>query len=877
MKKHVLPVKNAERFNPSFEEGLSNDVVNKRKEDGFVNVSKNPTNKTYFQIVTGNIFTFFNILMFAVAALLVLLVGPKVVTNLMFLGIIICNLFIGTIQECKSKHTIEKLKLLNDSKNKVRRGGQDIEVHPTEIVLDDVVILNPGDQIPVDGTILDTEIIEVNESLLTGESVPVKKTRGDTLYAGSFVVSGTNYIKADKIGNDTYIQSIESKAKASKQPKSRLMIAINKIIKTMAFIAIPLALIVFANESVQGIIRNHYFSPSSGLPVFPSYWGQETIMTNAIFYSGTTIAYMIPCGMALLASVAMATGVVKLAQNKTLAQNLYSVELLSRVNTLCLDKTGTLTDGTMSVEDYKILDSKTSDEELKSLISSYLSAFKATNQTSTAMEAKFGRAEHNKVINTIQFSSARKYSAVKFDKLGWFALGAPEYLTKDEGILSQVNEFAKNGLRVVLLSKINEEFTDEDKLPNKKENVAMFIIRDTIRPEVKPTMEWFRENDVDIKVISGDNVGTVSYIAKQSGIANWDKVVDMSKVTEQDNLEEIVMNNSIFGRVNPDQKADIIAILKKNDRITGVTGDGLNDLLAFKQADCSIALANGAAATKNVANLILLDSNFANMKEAVFQGRRVVNNIQRSSSLFVMKDFLWLFITIMPIILGVSHIIQPTVMTMVNVFITGIASLFVALEPDKTRVKGNFYKNVTKTAITAGFFMFIPVLLITVYALVAQTIKGGTIDVDSMKTMFADGEVSSFGWVPLMALCITIAGFIIFFENCRPFTKFRKVLYASTLIVVLLVLYLIPEFFIISGTDMLKYGANSKLINIFVYQINHIGANAQLALYRKMTLEQALFLLGYAVVAYPIYLLNKKVVGWLLDKILFSPREFKDE
>ena len=872
MKHLTKSVEDITRYKPSIEEGLSNEEVNKRKEKGLFNIAKSPTNKSYLQIIIGNIFTFFNILMFAVAILLLLLVGPKVVTNLMFLGIIICNLLIGTIQECKSKHTIEKLKLLNDSKIKVKRGGQELDILPSEIVLDDVVILGPGDQIPVDGFILGTDIIEVNESLLTGESVPVKKTKGDTLYAGSFVVSGNNCIIADKIANDTYIQSIESKAKASKQPKSRLMVAINKIIRTMAFIAIPLAIVVFLNEFLHGVK-----AINSDTPIFPSFWGQESAMTNAVFYGGTTIAYMIPCGMALLASVAMATGVVKLANSKTLAQNLYSVELLSRVNTLCLDKTGTLTDGTMSVESYEIIDKSINDDELKNLISGYLSAFKSKNQTSIAMENKFGKNKLYEIKETIQFSSSRKYSAVKFEKLGWYALGAPEYLTGDQSILNRVNEFAKNGLRVVLLAKINEEFANEDMLPGKRSNVAMFIIRDTIRPEVYDTMKWFKENDVDIKVISGDNIGTVSYIAKQSGIENWDKCVDMSKVTEKDDFESIVMNNAIFGRVSPDQKADIIAVLKKNGRITGVTGDGLNDLLAFKQADCSIALANGAAATKNVANLILLDSNFANMKEAVFQGRRVVNNIQRSSTLFVMKDFLWLFITLMPIFLGLTHIIQPTVMSVVNIFITGIASVFVALEPDKTRFKGNFYKKVVENAIISGFFMFIPVLAIMLYCLLSQIILNQTYDLNLLKTVFENGEIVSFGWVPTMSLCVTVAGFVIFFENCRPFTKFRKILFGCTLAFVLLVLYLIPEFFIVSGTDMLKYAANNKIANIFIYEVNHLGPNAQFALYRTMNTEQWVFLLIFTVLSYPLYLGNKKLTGFVLDKLLFSEREFKDE
>ena len=881
------------RFNPTPEKGLDDESIAYMKSVGKINVSKNPTNKSYTKIILGNIFTFFNVLMFLIAGVLLLIVGPKVVTNLMFLGIILCNLLIGTIQECKSKHTIEKLKLLNDSKIKVRRNGLDVELLPSEIVLDDVVILSPGDQIPADCEILEAEILEVNESLLTGESVPVKKSKGEMVYAGSFVVSGSLAVRVEKVGNDTYIQSIENKAKVSKQPKSRLMIAIGKIIRTMTLIAIPLAVIVFTNELLHSVNMN-----VNGLPMFPSTWGQDSIVSDATFYGGVTIAYMIPCGMALLASVAMATGVVKLAQQKTLAQNLYSVESLSRVNTLCLDKTGTLTDGTMVVEDYKILDSKTSDEQLHALISSYLSAFKSSNQTSTALLNKFGKIVEKiedygaynaanalgsafsdntalKIIDRINFSSARKYSAVKFDDYGWYALGAPEYLSKDQNILNAVNEYAVKGLRVVLLCKINQDFEGEDHIPELKTPVAMFIIRDNIRPEVKDTMLWFRENDVDIKVISGDNIGTVSYIAEQSGIANFDKVVDMSKLTEEDDLEELVMNNAIFGRVSPDQKADIIAILKKNGRVVGVTGDGLNDLLAFKQADCSIALANGAAATKNVANLVLLDSNFANMKEAVFQGRRVVNNIQRSSSLFVMKDYLWLFITILPMILGLPHLIQPTVMSVVNIFITGIASLFVALEPDKTRVTGNFYKNVTKRAIISGFYMFIPIALITLYVVISQLVKTSTYDLSVLTTKFENGEIVSFGWIPVMALCVTISGFIIFYQNCHPFTRFRKVLFVSVLLVVLLVLYLAPEFYIISGTDMLK--ETGGIGNLPNYIITHFGKNATLGLFRTMSLEQLLFIVGYGVVAFPLYLLNNKFFGKFIELTLFSKREFKDE
>lgn len=883
------------RFNPTAESGLDSASVAYMQSVGKINIAKSPTNKSYTKIVLGNIFTFFNILMFAIAGLLLLLVGPKVVTNLMFLGIIVCNLLIGTIQECKSKHTIEKLKLLNDSKIKARRDGKEVELLPTEIVLDDVVILTAGDQIPADCIVLDEQILEVNESLLTGESVPVKKTKGDIVFAGSFVVAGSLAVRVDKVGNDTYISSIENKAKVSKQPKSRLMIAISKIIRNMTLIAIPLAVFVAIYEFVYGLLNN-----TEGLSILPTTWGQKTIFSEAAFYSGVTIAYMIPCGMALLASVAMATGVVKLAQNKTLAQDLYSVESLSRVNTLCLDKTGTLTDGSMTLEKTIILDKSYNEESLNRLMSSYLDAFNEVNQTSTALLNKFGKLveriddygqrnssnafrkkfknlDQLKVNDRIHFSSARKYSAVEFEGLGWFVMGAPEFITKDQEILNKVNEYAKSGLRVIVLAKVNGVVIKDKPVPSDVALVAMHILSDTIRPEVKDTMLWFRENDVDIKVISGDNIGTVSYIAKQSGIANWDKIVDMSKVTEQDNLEELVLNNAIFGRVTPDQKAEIIAILKKNNRIVGVTGDGLNDLLAFKQADCSIALANGAAATKNVANLVLLDSNFSNMKEAVFQGRRVVNNIQRSSSLFVMKDYLWSFITLLPMMIGLPHMIQPTVMSLVNIFITGIASLFVALEPDRTRVTGNFYKNVTKRAILSGFYMFIPVAICLLYVLFSQVIRTQTFDAKSLATVFDINthEIISIGWIPTMALCVTISGFIIFFKNCRPFTTFRKFLYIITLAVVLFILWLAPEFFIVSGTEMVNEVGG--FLKIFPYIFGHIVPNLTLSLFKTMTLEQIIFVGVHALAAVPLYLLNEKFGGKFLDLTLFAKREYKDE
>ena len=869
MKQKRIHYQEIERLNPDINFGLNDSQVLERIETGNQNNAPNPTNKSVLAIITSNVFTTLNVLMFVVAAILLLVVGPKVVTNLMFLLIIVINLTIGITQEIKTKRKIEKLKLLADSKITVRRNGKDIQISPNDIVLDDIVILSPGDQIPADCIVLNEDVVEVNESLLTGESLPVKKIKGDMVLAGSFVVSGIIIAIADKIGSNTYLHSIENKAKSLKQPKSKLMISIKRIIHLLTSFAVPLAVAVFLNEFIQSATHNVKM-----LPTFPSFWGQESLLTDAIFYGGTTIAYMIPCGMALLASVAMATGVIKLAENNTLTSDLYSVELLSRVDTLCLDKTGTLTDGTMTLEDTLIINDNYLKDEISNIISSYLSAFKTNNQTSIALMKTYGNTAVYIPIKKIEFSSGRKYSSVSFDN-GTYVLGAPEYLSEDKDLLNKVDEFASHGLRVVMLIKVNEDFIDDDVLPKNRENICLFILRDNIRPEVKETMEWFKNNEVDIKVISGDNVATVSHIAMLSGIANYDKVFDMSKLSEEDDFDEVVMKHTIFGRVSPEQKADIIAVLKKYGRVTGVTGDGLNDLLAFKQADCSIALVNGASATKNVANIILMDSNFAHMKEAVYQGRRVVNNIQRSSSLFVMKDFLWLLITVMPIFLGTQHIIQPTVMTIVNVFITGIASTVISLEPDKSKSDGNFFINVISRATTSAMYMFFPVVIIMSYFILSRILISSSLDISEMKTMFENGEIIALNWLPIMAICVTISGFIIFFNDCRPFTKFRKILFISVTSLVALILYLAPEYFIISGTDMLANTGGIANMPNFIF--SHIGSNATFYLLKTLTTEQIIFLVAFIVASYPLFLFNRKVVQKVLEKRLFSKLKHMDD
>lgn len=726
------------RYKPTISNGLNKNQLDERKKNKLVNKIKETSEKSYIGIIFSNIFTFFNIIMIALAFLLISVVGPKIITNLSFLIVILVNTIIGIIQECRCKATLNKLKLLKVNKINVIREKQTKEILPNEICLDDIIILESGDQIPAD-CIIKSGYCEVNESLLTGESNSIKKEKDNLIIAGSYIISGKIIAQADKVGKDTYLYSIESKAKGFKQPKSMLISSLNKIIRLLVSIALPLGIIV----GWQELLKN----------------GTE----NAIKWGSLSIIYMVPAGMILLASVAMAVSVIKLANKKTLTQDLYSVETLSRIDTLCLDKTGTLTDGTMTVE--KVI-YYNKDLEKNGVISSYLSAFESNNQTSKALINKFGNKRELEIKTTLPFNSERKYSAVEFKKEGTYILGAPEYLTTNEDILKIVEEYTTNGSRVVALVKTNQTIENLSKntktLNSTKQVMAMFVLRDNIRKNVNETLKWFAENDVDVRVISGDNVQTVSYIAKQCGIKNADKYIDLSQIKTKEELKQAVLNNWIYGRVTPEQKAEIVDILRAEGRIVGMTGDGVNDVISLKKADCSIALGSGASATKNISNFILLDDDFNHMKDAVMEGRCVINNVQRSSSLFIMKDILWMIMMIIPLIFGISHIYEATIISLVNIFITGISSILLTLEPSTERIKGNFYKKVLHQAMIAGVYMALPILFIHLYSFILN----GTNIIAVEQTILS--------MMPVASICVTIAGFVIFFNLCKPFTVYRR-------------------------------------------------------------------------------------------------------
>ena len=829
------------RYNPSIENGLDDNQIKERLDNKLYNKVKSASEKSYFKIVFDNIFTFFNIMMVVIAALLVTIVGPKIITNLGFLGVLIINTTIGIYQECKCKKKLNSLKLLHISPIQAVRNKEIIEILPEQILLDDIIILKPGDQVPADCIIESDGEYEVNESLMTGESCSIKKKKGDTLLAGSYIITGKIYCRADKIAKDTYLYSIESRAKGFKKPKSMLVNALNSIIKTLVFIAIPVAIIVGWHEYFN-------FDPTIAEPD-ASAWG------NAIKWSMLSIIYSIPAGMLLLASIAMMIAVMKLASKKTLTQDLYSVESLSRIDTLCLDKTGTLTDGTMTVEKVLYFNK---DLQSNGIISSYLSAFDTENQTSKAMINKFGTERLIEIKNTLPFASERKFSAVEFEKQGVYILGAPEYLTNDKTLLEQVEQYTSNGLRVIMLAKTSHSIDKLTKIKvDNKQVMAMFILRDNIRKGVADTIKWFNDNDVDIRVISGDNVKTVAYIAKQCGIKNSNKYLDMStlKGVDKETFRHEVLTHQIYGRVTPDQKAQIVDTLRAEGHVVGMTGDGVNDVISLKKADCSIALGSGAPATKNISNFILMDDDFNCMKDAVLQGRSVINNVQRSSSLFVMKNITWILMMIIPLLFNVPHYFEATVIGLIEFLVIGFGSVCLTLEPSTERIKGNFLETVLNKAITAGVYLALPMLFIHIYAFGSNGMALEKV----IETLSSDRITA------VVSICTTIAGFIVFWNICKPFSKYRAFVYCLITLIAVTLLLAVPEFFTMNGTEYLQslldnYSSigdamNGVLSNLFSF-----------AVYKAFSWHEWTFIAAFLIFSSTLYLITNKIIEYFREK-----------
>ncbi len=757
--------KNATRFEVDISKGLDYNQVNQRIQEGLDNHTPNKYTKPIWRIIVNNLVTYFNILMVVIA--IILLIAQAPISNIFFLGVVGFNILIGIVQEIKTKITVDKLRLITDPKCEVIRNGKKITIKQEEVVLDDILIIKIGDQLSSDSIVLEGEV-EVNESALTGESLPIKKKKGDLLLSNSFVVSGSCISKVEQVGLDTFSGKLSSKAKQYKKSTSVLKRSINAFISIVSIGLIPIGGLM--------IYTNYISSVNQGLV------GYDLFKSVAIYTSASIIG-MIPSGLVLLVSAALCVGVMNLASKNTSVQDLYSIERLARVTMLCLDKTGTLTDGSMILNNYKCLDNTI---DFDKLMSSYLACFDTSNQTSLALIEKFKANKELNVINKLDFSSARKYSAVTFENNCTYALGAYEFIFKDTKMDKEIEEYITSNMnqarRVIVIAKV--EKIEDDHIINPIKVVGLFAIEDHIRKEAFDTINWFKQNNVKIKIISGDNPLTVSNIAKKCGVDNASNYVSLEGKSEEE-VAKLVDKYTVFGRVTPSQKELIVKTLKQKGEIVAMTGDGVNDIPAMKASDCSIAMNNGSDATKGVAHLVLLDSNFANMPQVVKEGRRVINNIQFSSSLFLMKTIFVMLLNVFVIISGliinnisanvkIDYPFIPSNMLILEVLIIGMPSFFLALQPNENLVKGNFMGNVFKQAVPSGLSMFISVLFIMLIKLFVP--------------QFKDCHNSC-----LEVLVLTFVSLASLIAICYPYNLYRRILVIVAVILNIVCILFLPE------------------------------------------------------------------------------------
>ena len=658
--------------------GLTNKEIQERIESGKINYNTTIKTKSVKEIFRTNICTLFNFLNLFLA-FLVFLVGAY--KNLLFLGTIICNTLIGIIQELKSKRIIDKLSLIVSKKVTVIRDNKEQQIDPEQIVIDDLIKLNPGEQIITDSKIV-KGIIEVNESLITGEINPIRKNIGDNILSGSFVVSGEALAQVIHVGEENYTYKITKEAKYLKPIGSEIMKSLKQIIKFVSYIIIPVGIIFFIKQT--------------NIP--------NNTIQNSVVNTVAALIAIIPDGLMLLTSTVMAISVIKLSKYKVLVQEMYCIENLARVDTICFDKTGTLTQGIMQITKYIPI----KEQSIKEIIKEICFNLDNHNATMNALIKEYGKSNNYKVKEIIPFKSENKWSGVTFENYGTYIIGAPEMLLKD---LEIVKEYQKEN-RVIALVHSKETLKDEN-LPKDIELIGLFLIEDVIRKEAKKTIEFFQKNEVDVKIISGDNPITVSKIAQKLNLSFKDNYIDTTNLTEQQ-LKEAAIKYNIFGRVTPQGKQILIKSLQENNHVVAMTGDGVNDVLALKQADCAIALSSGTEAARNVSQLILLDSNFNSIPKIVLEGRRTINNIERSASLFITKTLYALLLLILFMFVKKTYPFIPIQLTLTSVFTIGIPAFILALEPNNERVKGNFLINVTSVAFPTAITIIFNIILLLI-------------------------------------------------------------------------------------------------------------------------------------------------------------------
>ena len=754
------------RVKPDYRAGLTEEQVRTRVENGWTNEEVTPPALTTKEIIHKNVFTYFN-LIFLVLAILLCIVGSF--RNLTFLPVIIANTMIGIIQEIRAKRVLEKLNMLNAPHAEVVRDGNVRKIDAIDLVIDDIVIFGAGNQICADAVVEEGEV-RVNESLLTGESDEITKRRGDTLLSGSFIVSGKCHARLTSVGEDSYISRLTLEAGAMPEgEQSEMMRSLDRLVKVVGIALIPIGIVLF----VQGF----FFNGESF---------RESIVSMVAAVIG-----MIPEGLYLLASVAMVVSAMRLAKKRVLLHDMKSIETLARVDVLCVDKTGTITENSMCVN--KVVRAKGYEEEtmppLEEMIGDFVKEMEADNATMAALKEFFKENSGKKPDKVIPFSSTVKYSGVIYGEDA-YVLGAPEFVLRKMFSEHQdkINQFAEKGYRVLVFAKY-DGIPDGKALTGEANPLGYILLLNKVRKEAPSTFAFFEQQGVEIKVISGDNPLTVSETAKQAGIRNAERYIDARELKTEEELEEAARNYTVFGRVVPEQKRQLVHALKRQGRTVAMTGDGVNDVLALKDADCSVAMASGSDAAAQASQVVLLESDFSKMPEVVLEGRRVVNNIQRSASLFLVKNIFSFLLSLFSLAFMITYPLEPSQVSLITMYTIGIPAFFLALQPNKDIIRGHFLTNVVLKALPAG--------LTDVIAVGALVVFGQTFDVPA-------SDIST-----AATMLLAIVGFMILYRICQPMNLFRRVIWIGCVVGMLGCSIFLPDLFAITGMS-------TKCIMLFV-------------------------------------------------------------
>ena len=741
------------------ETGLSSAQAQERVDAGWANLPIDPPGKTVGQIIKSNVFTYFNMLFFLLAAF-VLVFGTW--QNAMFLGVVFANIAIGIVQELRSKRTLDKLTLLTAPHGAVIRDGRQRKIPTSEMVRDDIVVFSAGSQIFADAVVVAGEC-SVNEALITGEADEIKKPAGADLLSGSFVVSGECRARLTQVGADSYANRLTIEAKEAKPPQqSEMMRSLTRLVQIIGIAIIPLGILMAIKEIV---------------------WLERSVSDGVVAAVASLIG-MIPEGLYLLTSMALAAGVVRLAQKKTLVHDMGCIETLARVDVLCVDKTGTVTENKMAVEDViPLCPDRFEEEDIRLIMADYVAAMRADNDTMAALRKYFTGKVTQQAIKAVPFTSAKKFGGVSFHEDETYLLGAPDVLLGERygKYARQIDAYSSKGCRVLLLALYDGQ-PDDEELDAPLMPISLILLSNKIRAEAPETFRYFAKQGVAIKVISGDNAMAVSEVAKRAGIKGAESYVDARTLETDEDIAEAVEKYTVFGRVTPDQKRKFVRALKAEGHTVAMTGDGVNDVLALKEADCSIAMASGSDAASQVSHIVLLESNFAAMPSVVAEGRRVINNIERSAALFLVKNIFSFALALISLIFTLPYPVTSAQMSLVSALTIGAPGFVLAMEPNISRIKGKFLPNVIYRALPGALTDLFLVLGVILFCMVFE------VEDNMMSTV--------------CAIILNIVGLMVVHFTCKPYNLLRKVMIGGLTAAFVFCVVMLPQLFTLSSLDL---------------------------------------------------------------------------